>query len=661
MKGKYNFPKLEKVVLRHFSLYKRNGKIQEINEKIDNGVFCLAGANGLGKTTFLNAINYGYTGTVLAPNNEVFSPGEILKSNKNYTNRYFKGRIHSSEEKKAEIELNFKLNGFYFRIIRGFFEYNSLRIFEKYKIDKNKKISIIDTESLSPEELKNIYETEIAKETEIGEFDFFVFLQLYVLTFDENRKMIFWDDRASLHTLSIAFNTNLSDTSEIISLKRKIEKHESDGRNKRWAATQIKNKIKNFDEVENKNSDLQNSFKEHEKIFKEYKEIEHAYNNISTEYDTLLKNQSYLNADILNLKIEHRKLFSMYSQPRSILLENSYIKMALKNKECLICHSKGEQIYIDIEKNLNQDKCPLCNTIINNEDSKNNQDLLLSEIENKDQRIAKKTIELDDITSEINVKKVELEKIEYEFNEIRQIKNEFENANPIVIQSKDGIALNVLLNEYKKQYDILDGEAKAEYKKRDELRPLFIKLQTKIANAYKEAEIDFVPIFKKFAKSFIGLDLEITFNKAPQMMKLVLELQKTARTDAFQLSESQRFFLDIALRMALAVYLSKKNNEATILIDTPEGSLDISYENRVGQMFADFIDNGQHLIMTANINASQLLIALAERCGHNKMTFKRMLDWTDLSIIQKEGSFLFEEVYSRIEKAMVEKNNVTGS
>ncbi len=127
----------------------------------------------------------------------------------------------------------------------------------------------------------------------------------------------------------------------------------------------------------------------------------------------------------------------------------------------------------------------------------------------------------------------------------------------------------------------------------------------------------------------------------------------TVRTESFQVSESQRFFLDIALRMALATYLSKENNEATMLIDTPEGSLDIAYESRVGKMFADFVvDYNQNMMMTANTNASQLLISLAEKCRENKMQFRRMLDWTDLNEIQKEGEYFFEKVFKNIEIAL---------
>ena len=171
-------------------------------------------------------------------------------------------------------------------------------------------------------------------------------------------------------------------------------------------------------------------------------------------------------------------------------------------------------------------------------------------------------------------------------------------------------------------------------------------------------ESTFVPIFQNLAKSFIGMDLDIKLQREKHVQKLVLELQNSARTDSFQLSESQRFFLDIALRMSFAIYLSTPNNSASMLIDTPEGSLDIAYENRVGRMFADFVNKySQNILMTANINASQLLISLAELCGSDIMKFRRMLDWTDLTPIQKEGEALFEKVYVNIENALKIKVN----
>ncbi len=83
--GKYNFLKLEKIIIRNFSLYSKDEKVLAVEEIINNGVYCLAGANGLGKTTFLNIINYGLTGLVLESKKGVFAPNEIEDSNKGHT------------------------------------------------------------------------------------------------------------------------------------------------------------------------------------------------------------------------------------------------------------------------------------------------------------------------------------------------------------------------------------------------------------------------------------------------------------------------------------------------------------------------------------------------------------------------------------------------
>ena len=242
-KGKYNFIQLKQVIIRNFSLYKIKDEIYEINETINNGVFCLAGANGLGKTTFLNALNFCLTGTVLAPGKEVLAPSEIEITNKSYTKRYFIGRIKESEKNTAEIEISFTVNNIYFRICRNFFESDSLRTLEIFSKENDIVTRLIDTSNKSPNQLNTIYQKELAKQMGLKNFEYFTFLQLYVFSFDENRRMIFWDDRASSHALAIAFNTDINDSEELISIQREIEKLESYGKNHRWQATQIKNKI----------------------------------------------------------------------------------------------------------------------------------------------------------------------------------------------------------------------------------------------------------------------------------------------------------------------------------------------------------------------------------------------------------------------------------
>ncbi|NPA44193.1 MAG: hypothetical protein GXO49_01530, partial [Chlorobi bacterium] len=581
---------------------------------------------------------------------------EIVKSNKKYTKRYFEGRINAQDKENAEVEIHFEVNHKNYKIIRGFTERNSLRKLEIYETKNKKVIPFINTENKSPEELQSIYEKELAKDIGIGKFEYFIFFQLYVLTFDENRRMIFWDDRASTNALSIAFNYDLNDTNRILELKREMESLESYGRNARWQATQIKKdyerllatkkekELLNYNELKKQYDDMAKSVEKAEKLF----------HNIEVEYDTLLKRQNIYSSEILQLKTKYKKLFSQYSEPRTKLLDNRLINYSKKENKCFLCGATGHYVVENIEKKLYQEKCPICDTTINNGKDKD-QEKLLKQLEDIDKLIEKKNSEIEKLIFESEVKKVELDKAEYEYYAAKEKLEKFEKLNSHIDFKKTGDTItDSILESYIKRFEQEDKKSRDYYRKRDKIKPEYENLLQKVNSAYKDAESIFVPLFKKLAKSFIGLDLNIYFKqKGSKDITLNFELLGTARTESHQLSESQRFFLDIALRMALAVYLSKPNNEATLLIDTPEGSLDIAYESRVGKMFADFvIDYNQNIIMTANINASQLLISLAEKCGKKKMKFRRMLDWTDLTEIQKEGEHLFDKVYNNIEKTL---------
>jgi DNA repair exonuclease SbcCD ATPase subunit len=655
MSNKYNFIKLQRITLRDFSLYKKGGNLFEVNEEINQGVYCLAGANGLGKTTFLNAINYCLTGIVVEPNKEVLSPSEIIKSSKDYTKRYFVGRTQEKYRSSAEIEITFRVKDSYYRIIRGFFDREGLRLLEIFKIDDDKRIPIFTSADQSPIVLNEEYESRLTKDIGFSNFDFFIFYQLYVLTFDENRNMIFWDERAASSALAVAFNSDPEDAEKISDVTRRMEKHESNGRNSRWQATQALNKLKELEQESKKRKpiNLHNLEKELKALYKEVEKTERVYNNVKIEHDSMLRKQSILNSEIMVSKNEHTRLFSKYSKPRSKLLDNNNIQYAIKKHQCTLCGSAGIHVVEHIEKNIHKDCCPLCDTPINDNNS-DEQFELLKFIEQNDKLISIKNRELEDLIVEMSGKYEQLEKAEFEYQSHRERLEEFTNEYPDISAKGSSGDRNIdsLIHQYQTQYTLADQESKDEYTKRDKLKPIYDNLLTKVESAYKGAELEFVPIFKKLAKSFIGLELNIQPKRSGKNIKLVLELQNTARTESFQLSESQRFFLDIALRMSLAIFLSGENG-ATILVDTPEGSLDIAYESRVGNMFAEFATfYHQNLFMTANINASQLLVSLAEKCGNEHMKFRRMLDWTDLTDIQKEGEQLFQMVYNRIETAL---------
>jgi len=653
--GKLSFPQFKKIVFRNFSLYAKNGLNQVIDESIGLGVYCLAGANGLGKTTFLNAINYCLTGIVLEPFREVLSPGEIVDANKKFTESYFIGRIKEKDRPAAEIEITFVVNDKFYRIIRPFFGRDQLRVLEIYEEIDNKKISLFEPGEKSPQQLNTSYESLLSREMGFEGFEYFIFYQLYLLTFDENRRMVFWDERASQHMMGLAFNTSSHDAERMIRLKRLIEKHESDGRNSRWDATQTKKKIDEMLQVSKKKRgpSIERLEKYYNDLFAASEKAEQTKNHIGNEYDTLLRTQSKLTAEIAQLRMAQAKYFSTYSKPRSKLLENSSIKTAISRQECFICNSVGSQITEMIQRNVLKERCPLCETKIN-EEEKEVQAGLLALIRKNDAALAKRNAKLNELIGEANAKALELQKAELEYKQSKEKIQKFEKDNSSLnLMRPDKQSVNSILGELKRQFAVFDKASKESYDKRDKLKPEYETLLKATERAYRAAETEFVPIFKRLATSFIGLSLNIRPQRSNRTIGLVMELQDSARTRSYQLSESQRFFLDIALRMSLAIYLSKPGEEATMIIDTPEGSLDIAYESRVGRMFAEFVnDYRQNIIMTANINASELLLTLARECGKEKMRFRRMLEWTQLGPVQRQGEHLFERVYKNIEKAL---------
>lgn len=655
--GRFSFPRIENIILRNFSLFTKDGKIYEVNEKIKGGVYCLAGANGLGKTSLLTAVNYGLTGIVLEPKNKIAVPKEIFKKNKRYTARYFEGRIKAQDKGEAEIEIDFSINNKHYKIVRGFFDLQELRNLEIYEEKNKKKIPLISTSDLSPKELNKKYEEELTKDIGLKYFEDFIFLQLFLFTFDESRRIIFWDALGSQIVLSMAFHTEQDGAERLTELRTSMEKRESNGRNKRWQANQVMKKIKDLESKKPGSENPEEIAEQYREICENYDETKKIYQNTKIEYDELLKSHSKLAYEKVILRNKLTDLFSRYSKPRSKLLNNTEVKKSIEDKECFLCGAGGEQVQSKIESNINTDKCPLCGTGIMDDVRSREQDELHNEIEKIDKQIGSKKEALENIVIGLNEKEKTLKKIKFEFEEIEEEKKKFEGMYDYILPDTNrsgGVAF--LVEQYREQYKELDKEAKEEYKKRDELKPEYKQLQQKLKTAYKSAEIQFLPIFQRLAKSFIGLDLSIKIEKKTNLLSLSLILQDTVRTEFHQLSESQRFFLDIALRMSLTIYMSQQGQEGAMYIDTPEGSLDIAYESRAGKMFADFVKSNHRIFMTANINASQLLIALAKECGASRMQLRRMLEWIDLSEVQKDGEELFDRAYQNIEEAMKENN-----
>jgi DNA repair exonuclease SbcCD ATPase subunit len=126
---------------------------REVTVEITDGVFCLAGANGLGKSTFLLAVTFGLTGIV--PDRAFESVESYYSDSKEFSSGFFSGRIGEHDRDTAEISLTVKVGEHSLVLTRGMFETNQLRAFQVLGHDGT---VVLDTADMNPTDRHRKYE-----------------------------------------------------------------------------------------------------------------------------------------------------------------------------------------------------------------------------------------------------------------------------------------------------------------------------------------------------------------------------------------------------------------------------------------------------------------------------------------------------------------------
>lgn len=645
---KFSFPVIKKVELKNFTLYKkRNHILIDVN----SGVFCLAGANGLGKSTFINILNYGLTGIVRRPDSEFSISGSIPKfysDSKSFAGKYFDRRIDENLREAASISIEFKLKDTTFKITRSFFEQDSL---QELIIDKD-GISQFENKNLTSTDLDKIYRDSLTSLIGLKDFDQYVFLQIFVFTFDETHQLIFWDSNIMERALHLFFNLDPQNAKIADQLRKEISTYESNMRNLQWDATQKEKELTSLINQMEVVADTQKQ--SDDKVVENYQELASKLSeqlDLIQKLDGEVKECELLSSDysLKNsvLKGEYDLLFNQsFNQDTSLEKDPSIISILTSIRKKICSSEDPISLFAELQKIIWETKCPNNQKIGNDESIKKLQKL--------DEEIYKNNSEQEKISKRKNRLLKDYEKLRFEATDIKNKMEEIEKANENFLfslyQKSGGSDLSVLVTTMRSQIDYLLQNKREEADKRDVRKSELKKLEKELNQQYITAEETFMPVFIEYARSFLGLDINIYLQTYSKGATLILEVNDTERREKHQLSESQRYFIDIALRMALIEYSSEN---AVMLIDTPEGSLDIAYESRAGQMFADFTKKGFGLIMTANINSSMLLHRLAAQCKSAGMKLEKMTEWTTLSEVQQEEQGEIDKAFKEIENLLV--------
>ena len=117
-----------------------------------------------------------------------------------------------------------------------------------------------------------------------------------------------------------------------------------------------------------------------------------------------------------------------------------------------------------------------------------------------------------------------------------------------------------------------------------------------------------------------------------------------------ELSESQRFFIDHSFRMSILSFFY--TTPTFYIVETPDSSLDISYEKNAADVFLHFLQQPNSLIITSNLNNSTFINHIVDNNEGITVSIVGLLEIAKQSVIQNTSETLLR-IYKEIKNKII--------
>ncbi|EAA8668932.1 AAA family ATPase, partial [Salmonella enterica] len=165
----------------------------------------------------------------------------------------------------------------------------------------------------------------------------------------------------------------------------------------------------------------------------------------------------------------------------------------------------------------------------------------------------------------------------------------------------------------------------------------------------------FSALFSEYAENFLGVKCSLTFDKLTSgNRRFYPVIDGKTRIYEEELSESQRFFIDHSFRMSILSFFY--STPTFYIVETPDSSLDISYEENAANVFIRFLQSPNSLIITSNLNNSSFVNHIIDNNKDVSVSLVRLLDIAKKSTIQNTNTTLIE-MYNSIKHKVSEKKD----
>ena len=662
MSRRIYLPELESINIKNYTLYP-NGLDYTYN--FVKGVNLVLGGNGMGKTTFVNIIKFGLIGLYKKAKNftRTYKDRAIVKRLL-YPGDYFRARKDDSVPVNGEstVTLRFRIKEYNFEVCRSLDTGQLLSVLINEECLIGQIIDEYSYEGLSEKEQQQFllyeYEQKIKHHSNLT-FDDLIFFVNEILFFGENHSTVLWnegiDGRTDVQTELFNKYFNEPDLDEERQeMLRQARYYDSLSRHRSEDMRVI---TKLIEKINRSAQDVAESPSPSANIVALRNQIEKIGEELSSVHDR----QVYLNNEISILhgeinrssilatrldeekkRIEREMNASLWETLHP--LYDTFIRNIQLNHLCPMCSQESESLLEKI--NESPMHCFSCGNEIHqvaNVELTAKYKRVISEHKNIYQSIVNKQHKIHAIEDVLSQLDKDFREKDLQRRTLQQQLRELEYQRSMLPEPDKLQSLDDERNRLAKEKEENQKKSATCAKKAQALTD---RIEEEILSNVSR----FSAIFASYAGHFLCVPCSLEYAKYgnDNTKRFYPIIDGKIRMQEESLSESQRFFIDHSFRMSILTFFYQ--TPSFYIVETPDSSLDLSYEQNAAGVFLRFLAKPNIVIVTSNLNNSSFVNYLI---GGNETQFSivGLPDIAKKSAIQGANDQI-QSIYNNIKNRM---------
>jgi len=615
---KIRFPVLKSLKIEQYQLFPGRDK-KGINHTFLPGITVIAGINGLGKTTLLNVMLRCLTGTREPRKFDPYNPvGGVHKMRSKHVD-FFAQRV-LDEAKGATVDAEFYFGEDLIRIRRSLHDLEILGVW--------KNGSQVDGD-------QGALRKSIVRFSGAGdEYDFFYIVRSFTF-FLEDKVSLIWNPEGQFEIFRILF-FGPKKAREFAQLADEIKQIDSDYRNRRVQLNKDRKHLEKAKEATQNLSQLEKALRAEQltsdNLKSRLEEQQIKLQELLARRTALTEKTEKIHLEIEEATRTYQSLVETFfitafpSLPATIQL---ILNNITSDTGCLVCdnpHPQYPKSFLDLAA---RGRCPFCGDDTTSRKPAKmgaQSKLSLAQAETrledlqKSRRVLKEELTL--VNNEVTKQYEERSRISSEYLKRKNAVETISAKLPPSDEERDRQLSEI--NRKQAELDSLraDRDSKIqEYAKMLEMaRHTMEKLKERLTERFSYYAGEFLAerctLNWEPAKRSLGQEGEqLSFPQfTVEMTSALSQATGSPRKDEYQVSESQKEFIDLAFRMALFDSVREKNERAMLVIETPEASLDAVFVDQAGRLLRKFAIKDKLarnvVIATTNLNRENMLRSL---------------------------------------------------